>query len=101
MFRAKGIEGMLLNRALHKQHNAIYKWDKDTIWGVVEEQPRIEQGENGGEDPHSAGKVGPDSKRPDEAFARKFLDLVEYGTEGRIFTYVIMLDGQWRFTVGS
>ncbi|TBU61824.1 hypothetical protein BD310DRAFT_919941 [Dichomitus squalens] len=101
MFRAKGIEGMALHRALHQQHSAIYKWDKDTIWGVVEEQPGLEgedKGRKGGDDVHFAGKVGPNNEKPDEAFARKFLDLVEYGTEGRVFTYVIMLDGQWRFT---
>ena len=36
---------------------------------------------------------------PDTAFAKKFLEMAEYGKEGRMYTYVIMLDGQWRFTV--
>ncbi|GJF00915.1 hypothetical protein PsYK624_172190 [Phanerochaete sordida] len=30
--------------------------------------------------------------------ARQFLRMTSYGTQGRIFTYVIMLDGEWRFT---
>ena len=33
------------------------------------------------------------------AMAKQFLKMTSYGTHGRIFTYVIMLDGEWRFTV--
>ncbi|KAI0357325.1 hypothetical protein OH77DRAFT_1475898, partial [Trametes cingulata] len=99
MFRARGIEGILLNRALHKQHRAIYKWDSNTIWGVVgqdsEGKKAKENGDNQGE---GEEKDASHTERPDEAFARKFLEMTAYGTEGRIFTYVIMLDGQWRFT---
>lgn len=91
MFRKRGIEGMILNHALHKQHGAIYKWDKNTVWGIVEDDTLKE-----GTDKDNGDAA---SERPDQAFARKFLEMVEYGTEGRIYTYAIMLDGQWRFTV--
>ncbi|KAI0647686.1 hypothetical protein C8Q79DRAFT_999308 [Trametes meyenii] len=94
MFKARGIEGIILNRALHKQHRAIYKWDANTIWGVAEEC-------NGNETPNGDAqdlKTPLPSDQPNEAFARKFLEMAAYGTEGRIFTYVIMLNGEWRFT---
>ena len=62
------------------------KWDKNTpIWGVVDED-----GDGAGGRDH-----------PDTAFSKNFLEMAEYGKEGRIYTYMIimMLDGQWRFTV--
>ena len=96
MFRARGIEGIVLNRALHKQHRAIYKWNKNTIWGIVADQNRDTES-NDGDVREGAGPDG--RQKPHDAFAKKFLEMAEYGTEGRVFTYVIMLDGQWRFTV--
>ncbi|KAI1794790.1 hypothetical protein LXA43DRAFT_86953 [Ganoderma leucocontextum] len=103
MFRKQGIEGILLNRVLHKQHRTIYKWSRSTMYGVVEEQPGgcAEEKNMEGEDDEPDHPVHPVQRAglwPDEAFARRFLELVEYGTEGRVFTYVIMLDGEWRFT---
>ncbi|KAI0771120.1 hypothetical protein BD413DRAFT_625672 [Trametes elegans] len=100
MFRARGIEGFLLNRALHKQHRAIYKWDANTVWGVVgSEEPHGKKDAQNGDAHHADGDASnPEEVKPDEAFARKFLEMAAYGTEGRIFTYVIMLDGEWRFT---
>ncbi|KAI9057490.1 hypothetical protein FKP32DRAFT_1554675, partial [Trametes sanguinea] len=94
MFRARGIEGILLNRALHKQHRAIYKWDRNTIWGVVGEASGDGKPQ---QDDHANDETSGEEK-PDEAFAKKFLEMTAYGTEGRIFTYVILLDGEWRFT---
>ncbi|KAI0326896.1 hypothetical protein GY45DRAFT_54140 [Cubamyces sp. BRFM 1775] len=96
MFRARGIEGILLNRALHKQHRAIYKWDRNTIWGVVGAEDIAEQATQ--EAQHRIGNGAAQHEPPDEAFTKKFLEMTAYGTEGRIFTYVIMLDGEWRFT---
>ncbi|KAI8978860.1 hypothetical protein BD414DRAFT_516808 [Trametes punicea] len=94
MFRARGIEGILLNRALHKQHRAIYKWDRNTIWGVIGDGSSVEKAF---QKEHANGEVL-QTEKPDETFARKFLEMTAYGMEGRIFTYVIMLDGEWRFT---
>ncbi|OBZ68950.1 hypothetical protein A0H81_11050 [Grifola frondosa] len=83
MFMTRGVRGILLHRALHKQHTAIYRWDKNTVWGVVED------GMDGCSD---------STKVAGEALARQFLHMTAHGTRGRIFTYVITLDGQWRFT---
>jgi len=96
MFKRKGIEGILLHRALHRQHTCIYKWDKRTVCGTVtlsqgEDAQQLANGVNG----HDKGK-GPSSES--DAFAHQLLQMTSHGTHGRIFTYVIMLDGEWRFT---
>ncbi|EFE43799.1 hypothetical protein TRV_01373 [Trichophyton verrucosum HKI 0517] len=72
MFTAKSLRGRLLNHALHHQHERIYTYDHSTVYGVFPE-PCID-------------------------LTKLFLEFVQYGQGGRIFTYVITLDGQWRFT---
>ena len=72
MFTGKSPRGWLLHRALMHQHNRIYNYSKDTIYGSF--------------------------PSPSREMTLKFLDLVHYDKGGRIFTYVITLDGQWRFT---
>jgi hypothetical protein len=72
MFSHTGIRGRILNKALHHQHNQIYNYGTNTEYGAVE--------------PKSA-----------EA-SKQFLEMVHYDEGGRIFTYVLMLDGLMRFT---
>lgn len=72
MFRGKGLRGRLLNAALHTQHSRIYCFDPETKYGELE--------------------------GPGEKMTLKFLDMVHYDKGGRIFTYVITLDGLFRFT---
>lgn len=72
MFGSKGFSGKILNRALHHQHARIYNYDRSTAYGVFE-KPCIDM-------------------------TKKFLDFVHYDQGGRIFTYVITLHGQFRFT---
>lgn len=72
MFTGLGLRGKVLNRALHHQHARIYNFDRTTKYGEFPE--------------------------PSEEMTKKFLDLVHYDLEGRIFTYVLSLDGLWRFT---
>ncbi|KAF3481794.1 C2 domain-containing protein [Arthroderma uncinatum] len=72
MFTAKSLRGRLLNHALHHQHERIYTYDHNTVYGVFRE--------------------------PSIGMTKRFLEFVQYGQGGRIFTYVITLDGQWRFT---
>ncbi|OQV10168.1 C2 domain-containing protein [Cladophialophora immunda] len=72
MFTAHTIRGRLLNRALHHQHARIYNYDKTTKYGVFQE--------------------------PCPEMTELFLDMVHYDEGGRIFTYVLTLDGQLRFT---
>jgi len=78
MFTKKGIKGRLLHRALHDQYATIYGYEKDTEWGVV--------------------KPSDDDEDTGRAFAEKFLQMTSFGTQRRIFTYVITLDGEMRFT---
>lgn len=73
MFTHKGIRGFLLNKALHHQHARVYNYDGSTLWGIAP-----------ADDP--------------EALSRRFLELVHYDRGGKIFTYVLTLDGQFRFT---
>ncbi|KAK2768769.1 hypothetical protein FQN54_000625 [Arachnomyces sp. PD_36] len=72
MFNSQSLRGRILNRALHHQHHRIYDYDRSTEYGVFNE-PSID-------------------------LTKQFLDFVHYDQGGRIFTYVLTLDGQWRFT---
>ena len=72
MFTGKSLRGWLLNRALHHQHARIYNYDRTTIYGSV--------------------------PGPSRDLSLKFLDLVHYDQGGRIYTYVLTLDGKFRFT---
>lgn len=107
MFRRSGIRGLILHHALHKQHLSIYKWDKNVVWGVIGDNDDAPQGDQEKQERANEGAQGGDGeveKRDDLgddslAMAKQFLKMTSYGTHGRIFTYVIMLDGEWRFTV--
>ena len=72
MFTSHSVRGRILNRALHHQHARIYNYDRATKYGVYQE--------------------------PCEDLTKMFLDFVRYDNGGRIFTYVLSLDGLWRFT---
>jgi hypothetical protein len=72
MFQAQSLRGRILHKALHHQHQRIYNFDRSTLYGTFPE--------------------------PCREMTQKFLDFVQYGQGGRIFTYVLMLDGQFRFT---
>ncbi|KAK3677715.1 hypothetical protein LTR78_002565 [Recurvomyces mirabilis] len=73
MFTSTGVQGFILGKALHHQHNRVYNFDKTTEWGHYPNGPCKEM-------------------------TQKFLDLVHYDKGGRIFTYVLTLDALWRFT---
>lgn len=72
MFASHGLRGRLLNKALHKQHSRIYNFDSTTEWGNF--------------------------KPCSEEASQNFLRMAHYDEGGRIFTYVITLDGMMRFT---
>jgi hypothetical protein len=72
MFTSHTLRGRILNRALHHQHERIYNFDRATLDGQFDE-PCLE-------------------------LTQKFLEFVHYAQGGRIFTYVLTLDGQFRFT---
>ena len=72
MFNSKSLRGRILNRALHHQHARVYNYDRTTVYGLF--------------------------PSPCKEMTRKFLEFVHYDAGGRIYTYVITLDGQWCFT---
>ncbi|KAF1815979.1 hypothetical protein P152DRAFT_391164 [Eremomyces bilateralis CBS 781.70] len=72
MFTAKGIRGFILSKTLHHQHARVYNFDRSTMYGTFD--------------------------HPCEDLTRQFLDAAHYDRGGRIFTYVISLDGTISFT---
>lgn len=72
MFSSHGLRGRILNKALHKQHNRVYNFSRSTEYGTF-------------------------SPCSDEA-SLQFLKLAHFDEGGRIFTYMISLDGVFRFT---
>lgn len=107
MFRRRGIRGIVLHHTLHKQHLTIYKWDKNVVWGVIGDEDVVPGGEEekcvveggGAKNDNYQAKEENDLGTDSVAMARQFLGMTSHGTRGRIFTYVIMLDGELRFTV--
>lgn len=95
-----------MQRGLHAQHRRIYCYDKATKYGLVASPPAISKLEAGDVQnelsPHQQEKV----KDEDEfAAARQFLEMVHYDEKlgkdipgGRLYTYIITLQGEWRFT---
>lgn len=73
MFTTSGIRGFFLSKALHHQHARVYNFSKSTEYGLLGYEPSRDT-------------------------TLKFLDLVHYDEGGRIFTYVLTLDGLFRFT---
>lgn len=72
MFRRKGISGWVLYKGMHHQHERIYNFDPQTKYGRFDS--------------------------PCEEMTSQFLKLVDYDQGGKLFTYVITLDGMFRFT---
>jgi hypothetical protein len=72
LFSSTGIRGTILNKALHKQHHRIYNYDSSTEYGNFE----------------------PCSKEA----SLQFLRMAHFDEGGRVFTYVLTLDGLLRFT---
>jgi hypothetical protein len=72
MFSKAGLRGRVLNSALHHQHARVYNFSNSTEYGIV--KPRSEDA------------------------ALQFLKMVHFDEGGRIFTYVLTLDGLLRFT---
>lgn len=72
MFTSKGLRGKVLHKVLHKQHNRIYSFTESTQWGQF--------------------------KACTEEASLQFLRMAHFDEGGRIFTYVVLLDGMMRFT---
>jgi hypothetical protein len=72
MFSKAGLRGRVLNKALHHQHARVYNFSNVTEYGIV--KPKSEEA------------------------TLQFLKMAHYDEGGRIFTYVLTLDGLLRFT---
>ncbi|KAM7192446.1 hypothetical protein V8F33_008321 [Rhypophila sp. PSN 637] len=72
MFKSHGVRGHILNKMLHKQHKRIYNYDSSTEYGSF--------------------------KACSEEAALQFLKMAHFDEGGRVFTYVLTLDGLMRFT---
>ncbi|KAL8674689.1 MAG: hypothetical protein Q9168_000921 [Polycauliona sp. 1 TL-2023] len=72
MFTAKSLRGYILNRALRHQHSRVYNYDRYTVYGSF--------------------------PSPSKDMSLQLLELANYDRGGRIFTYVLTLDGLLRFT---
>ncbi|KAH6691456.1 C2 domain-containing protein [Plectosphaerella plurivora] len=72
MFTSQGVRGRILSKALHKQHRRVYNFNKSTEHGFF--------------------------KPCSEEASIEFLRLAHFDEGGRIFTYVLTLDGMFRFT---
>jgi len=69
-YTKSGLTGMALNRALKHQYHTVYRYNKDTAYGNI----------------------------VPEDIAKKFLDFTHWGAGGRLYTYVLTIDAEWRFT---
>lgn len=72
MFASTGLRGKILNLALHKQHNRVYNFNGSTEFGTF--------------------------KPCSEEASLQFLRMAHFDEGGRLFTYVLSLDGLLRFT---
>jgi hypothetical protein len=83
LFERTGILGRLLNVGLRKQYRTVYSYDHNTEYGLVCDN-----------NPDSDNDT---SEKFSQAMASKFVELADYGDGGKIFTYVITVDSEWRF----
>ncbi|KAF8166620.1 hypothetical protein K438DRAFT_1857047 [Mycena galopus ATCC 62051] len=103
MFDDSGIAGRILYHGLRRQYRIIYACDKSTVWGTVDD--------SGADSSDVATPQGEENKEikegqalrdaipaSAEALARLFLDMTAWGEGAKLFTYVITLDSEWRFT---
>lgn len=72
IYSSAGLRGTILNKALHGQHRRVYNFNASTEYGNY------------------------DACTPEAS--DQFLKLVHYDEGGRTFTYVLTLDGMFRFT---
>ncbi|KAH8114510.1 hypothetical protein DFH11DRAFT_1508846 [Phellopilus nigrolimitatus] len=102
LYGQRGFTGKFLHGTLRKQYRALYSHDKNTLYGVVDTADSNAPQADADTSPdknsiehsavrHRAPGIGP------RAFAQQFLSLTKFGTGGRLYTYVLTLDAQWRF----
>ncbi|QRV86963.1 C2 domain-containing protein [Ceratobasidium sp. AG-Ba] len=115
LFSKSGLKGRILNRALKKQHRYVYSHDQSTVYGCVDrhqhaanvdpDQSNLDQSSSSPESkpPISDSQPAPSNNQHHHSndvnpLAAQFLRMVQHGAGHRLYTYVITLDAQWRFT---
>ena len=106
IFHGEGIRGFLLQRGLHAQHRKIYCYDRSTKYGLVPPPLPISKIQAGDVQSELPWPQKDQLDSLDEfAASRRFLEMVHYDEKptpdafgGRLYTYVITLQGEWRFT---
>lgn len=103
MFDDSGIAGRILYHGLHQQHRTVYKCDKTTVWGVIDDTgvdidkpPPAPSSSSGNGKDAGVGRhrmLWEPTEESSAALARAFLDMTAWGEGGKLFTYVITLDG--------
>ena len=107
LFTGKGFRGFVLQSALHAQHRRVYCYDPATRFGLIATPKAIRKIEAGDAENALPQSESETIEGEDDAFsaARQFLEMVHYDEKshpkvpgGRLYTYVITLQGEWRFT---
>jgi hypothetical protein len=105
LFTGRGIRGCLLQRGLHAQHRRIYSYNTKTTYGHVTAPPAIVNEGVGDAQKFVLEHEKPDAKVDELAASRQFLKMVHYDEAptsdvlgGRLYTYVITLQREWRFS---
>jgi hypothetical protein len=104
MFNSEGVRGTLLNRALHKQYRTVYAYDKTTRYGVVlpplADSSSLRRQDSGVvlEDEFKVAAADLGQGVDARALALQFLRMAVFGRGGALCTYVLTLDGEWRWT---
>ena len=119
LFSGKGIRGWILSRTLIHQYKSIYRYNQAIEMGYcdveVERDSETDKAVQIGEETHEQKDSSKDLSKEshyravelsNDAGAQQFLQMVKYddgygeddSLAGRLFTYVITLQGEWRFT---
>ncbi|KAF8323714.1 hypothetical protein DL93DRAFT_2069671 [Clavulina sp. PMI_390] len=96
LFKQQGIRGRILHFGLKRQYSLIYYYSKSTEYGAIEcDQNNAGAGKTPDGDPVHEG---PESEAHATELARRFLEMTHWGEAGRLYTYIVTLDGEWHFT---
>jgi hypothetical protein len=88
-YTKRGILGIILNRALKRQYRTVYSYDRNTTYGIAR---------NPNKDAAYPANQPPSNEDDALDIATQVLSFTHWGEGGRVYTFIITLDGEWRFT---
>lgn len=98
LFARKGVRGRIAHFGLRRQHSMIYYYSRTTEYGVID---NLDTGTGHVDQLNRVGQTSAREVKEESIqaqLARRFLDMTQWGEGGRLYTYVINLDGEWHFT---